>query len=240
MSADPAPILELRGIRKAYGGLRPLRLDALTLARGASVALLDVEQPAGEVLMNLITGVTLPDEGEVRLFGRTTAEIADGDEWLTLIDRLGMVSERVVLLEQLSVLQNLAVPFTLALDDIPADALPGITRLREEVGLAEDRAGDLVGAASPETRARLRLARALALDPQLVLMEHPSAGLTPEAAGRLAADIRAIAARRELAVLMITADKPFARAAAATPLSHQPATGALKAAGGWSRWFDRR
>ncbi|HVB37145.1 MAG TPA: ATP-binding cassette domain-containing protein, partial [Vicinamibacterales bacterium] len=223
MAADTSPVLELRSVRKAYGGLRPLRLDALTLARGESAAVLNLEMPAVEVLMNLVTGVTLPDEGEVRLFGRATASIENGDEWLALLDRLGIISERVVLLEQLSIVQNLAVPFTLALDEIPAAVQPDIARLRSEVGLAEGMLDELVGRAAPDARIRLRLARALALDPHLLLLEHPTAGLPRDGVERLARDIRTIAERRELTVLILTADRPFAEAAARNVFAHQPA-----------------
>ena len=192
--------------------------------------------------MDLVTGVTLPDEGEVRLFGRSTAAIENGDEWLALLDRFGIVSDRVVLLEQLSIVQNLAVPFTLELDEIPPAVQQDVARLRAEVGLDEATIGEPAGRAAPAMRTRLRLARAIALDPHLLLLEHPTAGLPREAVDRLAQDIRTIAARRGLTVLMLTGDRPFAEAAAGEVLAHEPATGALKTVtkgAGWKRLFSR-
>ena len=67
---------------KDYRGLRPLRIERLTLAAGEQVALLGFDQPAAEVFVNLITGATLPDPGEVRVLGRPTAAITDSADWL--------------------------------------------------------------------------------------------------------------------------------------------------------------
>ena len=69
-------ILELDGVTKQYGALRPLRVEHLVVAAGEQVALLGFDQPAAEVLINLITGASLPDTGLVRVFGRSTAGIS--------------------------------------------------------------------------------------------------------------------------------------------------------------------
>jgi ABC-type uncharacterized transport system ATPase subunit len=105
-------VLTLEGISKQYGALRPLRVQQLSVAAGEHVALLGFDRAAAEVFVNLVTGAALPDAGQVTVFGRPTSEIADGTAWLALVDRFGIVSERAVLLEQLSVVQNLAMPST--------------------------------------------------------------------------------------------------------------------------------
>ena len=111
-----APVLELTGVTKAYGALRPLRIERLVLAPGDQLALLGLDQPAAEVLINLVTGASLPDTGEVRVFGRRTADITETDDWLTFLDRFGIVSDRAALLEPMTVLQNMAVPFSLQIE----------------------------------------------------------------------------------------------------------------------------
>ena len=70
--------------------------------------------------MNLVTGASLPDAGSVDVFGHPTSAIADSTEWLAIVDRFGIVSDRAVMLEGLTVLQNLAVPFTLDIEP-PSD-----------------------------------------------------------------------------------------------------------------------
>ena len=117
----PNPILEFSDISKAYGGLRPLRLRALSITPGIVVALAGFDQTTAEVFVNLATGATLPEEGTVRVFGRATSEIADSADWLATVDRFGIVSERVVLLEQFTPLQNIAMSLTLDVEPLPAD-----------------------------------------------------------------------------------------------------------------------
>ncbi len=90
------------------------------MARGERVALAGIDAGGAEVMLNLVTGASLPDEGEVRVFGRRTADVSDGDEWLASLDCFGIVSERAVLLEGATLTQNLALPFTLEIDPVPA------------------------------------------------------------------------------------------------------------------------
>ena len=89
------------------------------------------------------------------------------------------------------------------------------------------------------SRARIRLARALALDPGVLLLEHASAGLEREATTAFGAAVRAIAADRGIALVAVTADETFASAVAARVLTWEPATGRLtdrRRRG----WFGRR
>ena len=100
------------------------------------MALLGFDQPTAEVFVNLATGATLPDGGEVRVFGRPTRAIDDSADWLATVDRFGIVSERAVLLDALSVIQNLAMPFTLEIEPPPDDVRQRAEALAHEVGLA--------------------------------------------------------------------------------------------------------
>src|SRR5215208_24828 len=132
------PVLHITHVRKEYRALRPLRLRELQVASGTCVALLGLDAAAGEVFVNLVTGATLPEEGQVRVFGLDTAAIADGDEWLRALDRFGILSDRAVLLEELTVAQNLAMTLTLAIDPIPADVRATVGSLARDVGLGGD------------------------------------------------------------------------------------------------------
>ena len=222
------PVVELAGVSKNYGGMRPLRIQQLTVAAGESVAILGFDQPSAEVFINLVTGAALPDSGTIALFGRNTADIADSIDWLAVVDRFGIVSSRAVLLEQLTVIQNLAMPFTLEIEP-PTDAVRArAEQLAAEVGLAEATWVSPVRAIDAAAQTRVRVGRALALDPAVLLLEHASAGLEPAAAASLAADLRALARRRGAAVVAATADERFARAIGARVLKLEPATGRLK------------
>src|SRR5512140_115055 len=109
-------VLHSRNVRKSYQGLRPLRIQELIVRRGESVALKGFDAGAAEVLVNLVTGASVPDEGEVAVLGSPTSSISDADAWLASLDRFGIVTPRAVLLEQLTLLQNLGMPLSLDID----------------------------------------------------------------------------------------------------------------------------
>ena len=87
-------------------------------------------------------------------------------------------------------------------------------------------------------QARIRVGRAIALDPKILLAEHPNAALSADDTPPFAADLSRIIAARRLAAIVITADRTFASAVAEQVLTLQPATGALKSSHGWRRWFS--
>jgi ABC-type transporter Mla maintaining outer membrane lipid asymmetry ATPase subunit MlaF len=233
------PLVEVRGLRKDYRGLRPLRIEHFELRAAETVALVGFDQITAEVLVNLLTGAILPDEGEVRVFGQATTSIADGEAWLKSLDRFGILSERAVLLDELTVEQNLAMPFTLELDPIPDNVRNQVARLTEEVGLAQPDGGRRVSSLPPAARQRVRLARSVALDPLVLLAEHPNATLPAGDLPAFAADLVKLITARRLATLTLTADATFASAVASRVLTLQPATGVLKPASGWRRTVTR-
>jgi ABC-type uncharacterized transport system ATPase subunit len=230
------PLLDIRGVKKTYGGLRPLRLAALAVAPGSRVAILGVDAAAAEILVNVITGATLPDEGEVRVFGRATSAISDANDWLSTLDRIGMVSPRAMLAEEFTVEQGIAMAFTLSLDPVPGAVAADVARLAREAGLG---AADLVtrlSDASPLLKARCRLARALATAPALLVLEHANA-LVAGRAAVFGSEIAALARARGMAVLALTADEAFATAVADRVLALDAATGQLKPRNGWRSLF---
>lgn len=231
MSSDVGALVEFRGVVKQHQALRPLRLADLQVHPGAIVSIAGIDAPGAEALVLLLTAAMRPDEGEVRLFGRSTAEIVDYDGWLAMLDGLGLLTERAVLLEQCTVAQNLALPLTIQIDPIAAEFRPKVEALATEVGLAPDVIDRPVGAADPETVQRVRLGRALALDPRLVVAEHPSASLPRHAVAGFARDLGRIAVMRGAALLAISADREFTRALGGTALVLDPSTGALSKPG---------
>jgi ABC-type transporter Mla maintaining outer membrane lipid asymmetry ATPase subunit MlaF len=237
MAADER-LVELRGVSKDYRGLRPLRVSSLELHPGESLALLGFDQVTAELLVNLVTGAILPDAGEVIVMGRVTSSISHADDWVETLDQFGLLSERAVLLDQLTAEQNLALPLSLELDQLPTEVRSRVRDLAHEVGLDADNLQKPLNTLSALMRLRVRLGRALALDPRVLLAEHPNASLSGEAAAEFAADLSRVSAGRRLALIVMTADQAFARAiTGAQVLTLQPATGELKRSG-WRSWFS--
>jgi putative ABC transport system ATP-binding protein len=230
-----SPVLELSDVSKDYRGLRPLRIASLKVAAGERVAILGLDQTTAEVFVNLVTGASLPDRGDVRLFGRSTAAIADSADWLSVVDRFGIVSSRAVLLDALTVVQNLAMPFTLEVDPMSPEVRERAVPLAVEVGLPHATHDRPVGELDAGGRFRVRLGRALALDPAIVVFEHPTVELSGQDAGVVALRCRDIALARKAATITLTADRDFGESVASRVLALQPATGRLSGDGWLSR-----
>ncbi len=229
------PAIEIAGVTKSYAALRPLRIASLAVGAGERVALGGIDSGGAELMVNLVTGASLPDEGEVRIFGRRTADIPDGDEWLASLDRFGIISERGVLLEGSMVIQNLALPLTLEIDPVPEDARQKVMALGIECDIPYDWLAEPVGTVPPAVRARVHLARALALGPEVLLLEHPTAAIPEGERAAFGAVVARVCDARSLTALAMTFDAAFAAAAAHRTLTLQPATGELVSAR--RRWW---
>jgi ABC-type transporter Mla maintaining outer membrane lipid asymmetry ATPase subunit MlaF len=205
----------------------------LVVEAGERVSIANLDAQAAETLVNLVTGATLPDEGTVEIFGRASGDISDSSEWLNLLDRFGLVTDRIVLLDSLTVAQNLAVPFTLELDPLSASVLSRVEELALETGL-KTVLGHPVAEVPAELRARVRLSRALALNPDLLLLEHATATLSRVEITALAKLIVQILDVRRCALVAITADQQFARALGGRQMVLHLGTGVLHRFSRWS------
>ena len=159
------------GVGEGPRRLRPAAHRELASApheRDCSLAGLDA--PAAEMLVGLATGAGLPDEGDVRLFGKDTREIGDVDAWLAIARRARHVHRPRGAHRSVTVAQNLAMPFTLDVDPVTAGSLSRrCTRWRVKLGLDESVWDRPVGATGAEAQARVKLGRAIALQPRLLM-----------------------------------------------------------------------
>jgi len=224
-------LLEIRGLVKDYQGLRPLRIRELTVTPGTIVSIAGLDALAAETFVHLVTGATLPDEGEVIMFGQDTRAITDGEAWLKSLDRVGMVTARGILIGAFSVLQNIAMSFTLDVDPVDPRVVPQAGALARDVGIDPGLFDLPAGKVAPDIQMRVHLARALALGAKLLIAEHPSAALPRGSVAAFGADLAKAAQSRGLGLLAITADDALAKAIGGQRLELVPATGELRAPG---------
>lgn len=187
-------IFTVRSVTKAFGGLTALKAVTLEVGREEIFAVIGPNGAGKTTLFNVISGVYRPDEGEIYLAGRplhglTTHRIA----------RLGVARTFQItrLFKQLTVLDNVVLGFGRG-DIDPRGLVSGARRPAEverakellaAVGL-KDSAGLTAGTLAYGDQRRLELARAMAMDPTLLLLDEPCAGLTHHETLELAALIR--------------------------------------------------
>jgi predicted ABC-type transport system involved in lysophospholipase L1 biosynthesis ATPase subunit len=224
-------LLEISGLTKNYQSLRPLRISRLSVHERDVLSLGGIDAAAAETLVHLITGAILPDAGDVTLFGQNTRAITDSVAWLKSLDGIGMITARGILVEMFSVLQNIAMSYTLEVDPIDPAVVPQVAALARDVGIDAALFDVPAGKTAPEIQVRVHLARALALGPKLLIAEHPTAALPRETVAAFGADLSRVARERQLALVAITADEVLAKAIGGQRLELVAASGELKAPG---------
>ncbi len=162
---------------------RPDKRFNLTLETGEIVAAVGEENSGTEALGSLALGLTAPATGTVEVFGLPIAELSYYD-LLVFRRRLGYLPQGDGLLQNLSLRDNVALPVRFATDHRLREVDAKVTQLIEDFRLRPI-AGLRPAQANEEDRRRAAAARAVALDPKLVILELPFVGLT----GRAAADL---------------------------------------------------
>ena len=224
-------LLDVTGLSKDYQGLRPLRIASLIVRPGDVLSIGGLDAAAAETFVHVMTGATLPDVGDVMLFGQNTKAITDSEAWLNTLDGIGMISARGVLINPFSVLQNIAMSLTLEVDPIAPRFLPKARELAHEAGIEAGAFERPAGQAGAAVKMRVHVARAVALGARLLVAEHPSAELPRETVAAFGADLAKVARGRGIALVAITADDVLAKAIGGQRLELVPATGELKAPG---------
>jgi ABC-type lipoprotein export system ATPase subunit len=236
MSDLSPPLIALTDIVKDHGGDRPLRLRRLELRGRERLAIFGLDAPAAETAMHLITGAAVPDEGRVEIEGQDTRTIATDTDWLLSLDRFGIVTRRAVLLETMTTAANLALTLTASIDPLSEAIRARVVALADEAQLPASRLDVATGTLTPSERVRLHLARAIALGPRVLLLEHPTGDLADAheraSIGRALHDI---AERRGIGWIAFTNDRAFADAAHGERRTLDVTTGALAR----QRWWQR-
>ncbi len=169
-------IIEIHALVKAYGLQPVLRKLDLTIERGQFVALLGANGSGKSTLLRLLTGLSKPTSGTIRVGGWELPREASA-----VRAQIGMVSHKPLLYENLTARENLL--FFARLYDL-SDTEDRIKRGLERVGLTR-RGEDLVRTYSRGMLQRLSIARALIHDPHVLLMDEPYTGLDQDAAATL-------------------------------------------------------
>ena len=199
------PIIRVRGLVNRFGAETVHDGLDLDVRRGEVLGIVGGSGSGKSVLLRTVVGLNRPAEGEVEVFGRDVWAMSDPQR-RELEKRWGVLFQDGALFSSLTVAQNIEVPIKEHFD-LPLSLMDEISAVKVGmVGLPEDAGEKYPAQLSGGMRKRAGLARALALDPEVVFLDEPTAGLDPIAAGAFDELIRDLKTSLGLTVFMVTHD----------------------------------
>lgn len=207
LPAPGEPVIEIRGLTSAFalpeGGRVVIHKDLdLTVRRGEVLTLVGGSGTGKTVLLRQMLGLNTPAAGSVRVLGRPAAELGRPGA----AARVGMLFQQGALFSAFSVLDNIAFPLR-ELRTLPDELVRRAALLKlQMVGLKPGDAHKMPAELSGGMIKRVALARALIMDPPLLMLDEPTAGLDPDSSDVFCALLQSLHQELGLTVVMVTHD----------------------------------
>jgi phospholipid/cholesterol/gamma-HCH transport system ATP-binding protein len=196
--------IRVRGLSKSFGEQKVLDRIDFEVRRGETVTVLGRSGTGKSVLLKLIVGLQRPDEGEVEINGEATTALPL-DELNRVRKTVGFLFQQAALYDSFTVEQNVAFPLQRHTTMSDSERSDRARELLGRVGM-EDAAEKMPADISGGMKKRVGLARALALDPKIMLLDEPTAGLDPITAGEINDLIRELQEERQISSVVVTHD----------------------------------
>ncbi len=201
------PLLTLRGVDKWFGELHVLRSIDLEVARGEVIVVIGPSGSGKSTMCRTINRLEPIDAGEITIDGRPLPE--EGKALAELRSQVGMVFQSFNLFSHLTVLQNVSLGPRKVRKQPEDSVRDRATELLERVGIA-DQAGKYPSQLSGGQQQRAAIARALAMDPKLMLFDEPTSALDPEMITEVL-DVVSALATDGMTMVVVTHEMGFAR-----------------------------
>jgi phospholipid/cholesterol/gamma-HCH transport system ATP-binding protein len=200
----------VENLRKTFGSHNVLNGISLSVSRGETLAVLGRSGTGKSVLLRIIIGLETPDSGSVRIHGQDIAGLPL-DRLGEIRKKMGFLFQHAALYDSLTVAGNVAFPLEHHRKDMPAaERRDRVEHLLAEVGMKgglDKMPSDISGG----MQKRVGLARALALDPEILLLDEPTAGLDPISSGEINDLILDLQREHQMASIVVTHDLHSAR-----------------------------
>ncbi|PIE19356.1 MAG: ABC transporter ATP-binding protein [Proteobacteria bacterium] len=196
------PVISVKKLKAGYGEKVIINDVSFEVPQGEIVCLIGGSGCGKSTVVRTLVGLLEPMEGEVRVFGKDPNNLEGGDR-IGLLKRTGMLFQNGALLGSMTVADNVALPLR-EHTDLPDSIIQRIVAAKlAMVGLPD--AGSLMPAElSGGMRKRASLSRAIALEPELLFCDEPSAGLDPIVAAGLDETLRSLQRRLGMTMIVVT------------------------------------
>lgn len=215
MVQDPAsfPAIRVEGLRKGFGGTPVLEDVTFELERGETLVILGQSGSGKSVLISCVVGLLTPDAGRIWIGDAEVTAFRRQPDWEPVLLRMGFLFQGAALYDSMTVGENVAFPLMHQTDHPPSEIRRIVTQKLAQVGLegVEDK---MPSELSGGQQKRVGLARAIALDPEIIIYDEPTTGLDPLLAETINELILQLQRELGVASLVITHDMVCARTVA--------------------------
>jgi len=204
MSSKAHPAIAIRDLRKAFGEEKVLNGISMQVAQGETVAVIGRSGGGKSVLLKLLIRLQKPDSGSIRIGDKEMTKV-DEKELNEVRKKVGFLFQQAALYDSLTVQENVAFPLSRHSEMSGEEQAKRVRELLSEVGMEQD-AGKLPSQISGGMQKRVGLARALALDPEILLFDEPTAGLDPITSAEIGKLIVELKQKRRISAIVVTHD----------------------------------
>lgn len=209
-------ILEIKNMRKSFDGIEVLKCISLTVHEGEVISIIGPSGSGKSTILRCATMLETMDGGSLMYEGNTAASdesgsivYADKKTLKKIQGYFGLVFQSFNLFPHYSVLKNITEPVVLSGKAGKKEAKERALTLLERLGL-KDKANAYPGSLSGGQNQRVSIARALAMQPEILFFDEPTSALDPELTGEVLKVIKALAAEH-MTMVIVTHEMKFAR-----------------------------
>ena len=184
MSSEPEVIISVQDVKKAFDDNVIFRSLSLDIHEGETLTILGGSGTGKSVTLKFLTGLLKPDDGDIYIFGERINDFTE-NAWIPIRRRVSMLFQSGALFDSLNVRENIAYPLRVHHPEMSEDKIGEIVAEKLELvalpGIEEMKPVELSGG----MRKRVGLARAIAMNPDVILWDEPTTGLDPINASRI-------------------------------------------------------